>query len=337
MCRSFHTILLAGTLFAVTNTVWAQQEFDLGEALNSGTKWAQSALSPEVLNQVTLPSSRDWTVFLNNVQQELQTGTIEDLAEWQPYVELGIQLLSRMDDGAEYAAWLRQRLDYFEMASASVETNPEPTSSAKSSRALVRGHTFQLGPPTTKRAGLPRSDIRRRREGLIRSTTLWKQKLRSRALPAEGAVLIPQLKKAFREEGVPTSFVWIAEVESSLNPRARNPVGAAGLFQFMPATAKRFNLKLVPVDERKDPSKSARAAARYLRFLHGEFKSWPLAIAAYNAGEGRIQKALDASTTKTFEGIVETLPVETRMYVPKVSAVIYLREGVDILNMKDNP
>ena len=149
-------------------------------------------------------------------------------------------------------------------------------------------------------------------------------------------VLIPQLKKVFREEGVPTPLVWIAEVESSLNPRARNPVGAAGLFQFMPATAKRYNIKLEPLDERKDPSKSARAAARYLKFLYGEFHSWPLAIAAYNAGEGRVQRTLDASKTKTFEAISADLPVETRMYVPKVSAVINLRERVENLKFKDN-
>ena len=164
MCRFVHTILLMGALCAITCTGWSQEELDLGDALNAGAKWAQAALPPDVLNQVTLPSSRDWAVFMNQVQQELQSGSIEDLAEWQPYVELGIQLLSKMDDGAEYAAWLRQRLDYFEMAAACVENNPEPGSPPKPSASLISGRTFRLVPPLTKRAGGPRSEIRQKRE-----------------------------------------------------------------------------------------------------------------------------------------------------------------------------
>jgi membrane-bound lytic murein transglycosylase D len=105
------------------------------------------------------------------------------------------------------------------------------------------------------------------------------------------------------------------------------------LFQFMPVTAKRFSLSLAPVDERKNPDRSAHAAARYLKFLYGSFKSWPLAIAAFNAGEGRVQKALDAHSRRTFEAIAPDLPIETRMYVPKVAAIIALREGVDNLDL----
>jgi membrane-bound lytic murein transglycosylase D len=81
-------------------------------------------------------------------------------------------------------------------------------------------------------------------------------------------------------------------------------------------------------DERTDADKSARAAARYLRELHGKFGDWPLAFAAYNAGEGRVRRLLTQRRAETFAGIASALPSETRMYVPKVCATIAVRAGV---------
>jgi len=81
-------------------------------------------------------------------------------------------------------------------------------------------------------------------------------------------------------------------------------------------------------DERADPEKSARAAAQYLRYLYGRFRDWPLALAAYNAGEGRVGRTLQAEKAATFAAIAEALPAETRMYVPKVLATIEVRAGV---------
>ncbi len=139
----------------------------------------------------------------------------------------------------------------------------------------------------------------------------------------------PSLKAIFEEEGIPPELIWLAEVESSFNPAARSPVGATGLFQFMPATAERFGMKVAPRDDRLDPHKSARAAAQYLRFLHGRFDSWPLALAAYNAGEGRVGRVLKQHNGTSFEDIAVHLPSETQMYVPKVLATVALREGID--------
>ena len=75
-------------------------------------------------------------------------------------------------------------------------------------------------------------------------------------------------------------------------------------------------------------SASARAAARYLRTLHGKFGNWALALAAYNAGEGRVSRTLKKQNAKTFTAIADALPAETRMYVPKVCALIAVRAGV---------
>jgi membrane-bound lytic murein transglycosylase D len=81
-------------------------------------------------------------------------------------------------------------------------------------------------------------------------------------------------------------------------------------------------------DERADAEKSAHAAAKYLKALHGKFGDWPLVFAAYNAGEGRVRRLLEARKARTFSEIAAKLPSETRMYVPKVCATIAVRSGV---------
>ena len=89
---------------------------------------------------------------------------------------------------------------------------------------------------------------------------------------------MPQLKKIFINERIPPELVWMAEVQSSFDPNARSPAGAAGLFQLMPATARTLNLSTWPRDERLQPEKNARAAARYLRALYGRYGDWPLTM-----------------------------------------------------------
>ena len=134
-------------------------------------------------------------------------------------------------------------------------------------------------------------------------------------------------------EKVPPELVWMAEVESSFDPRARSPVGAAGLFQLMPETAKRFGLRVSPFDQRLHAEQSAEAAAKYLSYLHGHFKDWRLAVAAYNAGEGTIDKLLKQRKARTFDSIATHLPAETQLYVPKVEATVFRREGVKLTEL----
>lgn len=138
--------------------------------------------------------------------------------------------------------------------------------------------------------------------------------------------LLPKLKGIFRDAGVPEGLVWMAEVESSWDPHARSTAGAVGLFQFMPETAARFGLDIGSRDDRVHPYRSARAAAEYLRFLHERFGSWRLALAAYNAGEGRVDAALAAAPSSRFEEVALYLPLETQEYVPLVMATIELHE-----------
>ena len=138
--------------------------------------------------------------------------------------------------------------------------------------------------------------------------------LRAHSLPV--AIKVMNARMATGEAAIPIT-AWLAEAESALNPAARSPVGAKGLFQFMPDTAKAMGLGTFLPDERTDPEKSARAAARYLKTLHGQFGSWPLAFAAYNAGEGTVQRAIDHNLKKGLPTDYASLPLpeETKNYV----------------------
>jgi len=155
----------------------------------------------------------------------------------------------------------------------------------------------------------------------------WARRVAGRDWPAGARQWVAKLKPIFVAEGVPAELVWLAEVESGFDPRARSPAGAVGLYQLMPVTARSLGLSSFPFDQRKSPEKAARAAAQYLRQLYGQFGDWPLALAAYNAGPTRVRSLLTAHRATTFGGIARRLPVETQLYVPKFDAVLQLREG----------
>jgi membrane-bound lytic murein transglycosylase D len=125
-----------------------------------------------------------------------------------------------------------------------------------------------------------------------------------------------------RAEGVPEELANLVFVESGFNMHARSVARAVGPWQFIRGTAKIFGLKMTPyVDQRRDPELSTRAAARYLRRLYGIFDgNWPLAIAAYNSGEGTVQRAVRRQRTDDFWSL--RLPRETQEYVPQFLAVM---------------
>ena len=131
------------------------------------------------------------------------------------------------------------------------------------------------------------------------------------------------LGRILEQEQVPRELVAVAMVESGFNPWALSPKGARGIWQFMPATAVRYGLAVQPGnDDRTHPEHSTRAAARYLRNLFNMFGDWKLAIAAYNAGEGRVQRIIDRTGIRDFDKMrrLQLLPLETRNYVPAVLA-----------------
>ncbi|MBL8205512.1 MAG: lytic transglycosylase domain-containing protein [Blastocatellia bacterium] len=125
------------------------------------------------------------------------------------------------------------------------------------------------------------------------------------------------------EEKVPTELLAVAFVESRFNPLALSSKGARGIWQLMPATAARYGLRIdADNDQRTHPESATRAAARYLRDLYQQFGDWKLALAAYNTGEGRVQRIITRTGIRDFDEIARRgwLPLETRNYVPAVLA-----------------
>lgn len=264
---------------------------------------------PEIKEQFEFPSKEQWDEFAARLQQALADEDLAQLADYLPEARTALSALRAFPGYEDYADWLQERIDYIE-AAEQTKAAPQPE------------------PPVEPAPKPARPDAKPAPRMQIPYYELWLERMIERPEPPNAAKLLPVVRAAFAAEGVPAEIAWLAEAESTFNPNARSPVGAKGLFQFMPETAKGLGLSTFLPDDRTHPEKSARAAARYLRELHGKFGDWPLAFAAYNAGEGRVRRLLQARGGKTFASIAGSLPSETRMYVPKVLATIAVRAGV---------
>lgn len=141
-----------------------------------------------------------------------------------------------------------------------------------------------------------------------------------------GNFYIPIFEEALDYYGLPLELKYLPVIESALEPKAKSPAGAVGLWQFMLATGKRYDLKVNSlIDERQDPYKSSWAAARYLRDLYKIYRDWNLVIAAYNCGPTNVNKAIHrADGVHDYWTIYPYLPSETRGYVPAFIAANYI-------------
>ena len=133
-------------------------------------------------------------------------------------------------------------------------------------------------------------------------------------------------RRIFREEGVPENVAWLGQVESAWKPTAMSTAAASGLWQFIPGTGTRFGLERTAyVDERNSFDEATRASARYLKFLANRYHgNWELAMAAYNSGEGNVDRAVRRAGVENFWLAFPYLPQETRNYVPNILATILI-------------
>lgn len=145
------------------------------------------------------------------------------------------------------------------------------------------------------------------------------------ALQRKAEYYFPIFENILAKHDLPYELCYMPVIESSLNPQARSHMGATGLWQFMPATGKKYGLEINSlVDERMDPIRSTEAACLFLKNLYGIFQDWNLVIAAYNCGPGNVNKAIHrAGGKRDFWSIYPFLPSETRGYLPIFIAASY--------------
>ena len=144
------------------------------------------------------------------------------------------------------------------------------------------------------------------------------------------AEYLATLQQIFHDEGIPVELLNLALIESGFRKSIRSPRGAVGLWQFMKGTARSYGLKVSFLeDERKDPILSTIAAARMLRDLYETYEDWPLALAAYNAGPARVDRALVRSGSNDYWELIEkkALSRETRRFVPRIFAAIVIEKN----------
>jgi membrane-bound lytic murein transglycosylase D len=277
----------------------APTEVSADDLFEAGKELFDTLAPPEVKEQFEFPDKAQWDDLVGRLQAALDGDDLEALAQYEPQVQAALVALRALPGSESYVAWLEGRQDYVEAAREVIKHPPPPP---------------PVNPP----------------EQFIPNYELWRQRVQARGRPAAADKYVARLQPLFVAGQVPGPLVWLAEVESGFNPSARSPAGAGGLFQLMPATARELGLRTFLPDERTDPEKSARAAARMLRSLYAKFGDWPLTLAAYNAGAGRVQRALVQRKVRTFAGIAPALSVETRLYVPKVLATLQVRAGATL-------
>ena len=295
--------VLAFLLTSVARLSAQEQTVTLDDLAQSAQQWARENLDDDALRMLQGSDQQRVKSFLAELEKQFHGEYVVDLATLREPAKAIVPLLEQYEETAPYAAWLKTQLDYLDVA--------------EQIRLLI--------PRPKPQPGRPAKPIQNPAPQVVRE--IWIKKVAEHPWPGAAKPYVASLKPIFAAQKVPPELVWVAEVESSFDLKARSPAGASGLFQLMPATAKRYGLKTWPLDQRLKPEASARAAAQYLEYLHGHFNDWRLALAAYNAGEGTVDRVMSRHKAHTYDEIATHLPAETQMFVPRVEATLLRREG----------
>ncbi len=167
---------------------------------------------------------------------------------------------------------------------------------------------------------------------------LLKSKNLSRTLLGRAEMYFPLMDNILLKHNVPTDLKYLAVIESGLVPYLSSGAGASGLWQFMPGTAQMYGLKVKDTyDERKDAIKSTEAAALYLKKLYKIYGDWTLVLAAYNCGDGTLNRAMKKTSSKSYWDISSHLPQQTQDFVPRYIAAAYLMNFYYLHELEPDP
>ncbi len=294
-------------------------------------------------------------------QQELALG---HLKQARTEFDRSLDILLESPDGARADARLREHFDRLvdrisvleQSALATGDGFTETKSEPASIDALLAIETFGAGKPAMATAETVEADLENTthdipipaNDRVLRYVELFQGRLRDFLADglARGAQYLPMIQETFRAEGLPLDLAYIPLIESAFKPSALSRAKARGVWQFMRGTALENGLKADwYLDERADPEKATRAAAKYLKTLHSIFEDWHLAMASYNGGPGRVKRALTTSRKNDFWQLSATtryLPRETRDYVPMILAAVIIAKnpaqyGFDVIPMVPPP
>jgi membrane-bound lytic murein transglycosylase D len=291
-----------------------------------------------------------------NGQRELSLG---HLVRAKAEFDSALDVLLESSGGARADARVREhfdrlvdRISALEQAALATgdgftETRTEPASIDE----LLAG-TFDTTPPTERTTEAVAADLETITHDVpipvnakvLRYVEAFQGRLRDFLTEglSRGAQYLPMIQSVFRAEGLPLDLAYVPLIESAFKPTALSRAKARGVWQFMRGTALENGLQADwYIDERADPQKATVAAAKYLKMLYGMFGDWHLAMASYNGGPGRVQRALSRSRKDDFWAVsanTRYLPRETREYVPMILAAIVIAKnpsqyGFEVLPM----
>ena len=301
--KHFYTILFSLSFLLLTTSARAEDKTtNAPDLAQSFQNWVNDNIDLDALPELDQDAINR---FFAKIQSRFQGEYVLDLSGLKQAAQAILPLLQSSEALQPYAKWLATQIDYLEVADEiRIATIPPPNLDTNAPPARPTNPTPQL------------------------EREIWIKKLSDRRRPLAANQYVKQLKRDFTAQKVPPELIWLAEVESSFDRRARSPAGATGLFQLMPDTAKRYGLSLWPRDQRLQTDPAAIASAQYLKFLFDRFHDWRLALAAYNSGEGTVEKLQERYKKTAYDDIAIHLPAETQLFVPRVEAVILKREGV---------
>jgi membrane-bound lytic murein transglycosylase D len=271
------------------------------------------------------------------------------LAQAKTAFNASLEVLLESPESARSDARVREHLDRLVDRIAALELTALATGDGFTEQAaepasidqLLAISSFDTTPPTAATTENVQADLRETTHDLpiplndrvLRYVELFQGRLREFLADGleRGAQYLPMIQSVFRAEGLPLDLAYVPLIESAFKPTALSRAKARGVWQFMQATGVENGLKQDwYIDERSDPAKATVAAAKYFKTLYRMFDDWHLAMASYNGGPGRVQRAIKASRRNDFWSLTATsryLPRETREYVPMILAAVIIAKN----------